>query len=217
MFLSPRNCRFDDMIATNNKLLVRFEEKHNKFFKLGDIELIRAETWVHRDQDEDNPSTSLEENTNGLETRPQIATVVAHNPDYPYVVGDRIWLHYMAYETGEESGLNDGTSFINVEYVFCTLLPDNTFRMAKDIYFGKEVLTTDEKTASGIIINPFGGRPKSCQIELTHAPTELSEKWETPHEPGATVITIDNNQYPSMIDEEKYIMLRHREIIGIYA
>ncbi len=193
------------MNILHNKLIVKFDEKHLKEFDLGGITIIRPDEWLHKEED---GKQKFAENTNYLETKPQIATVTHANSKLPYKVGDKLFLHYMAHETASYFNEETKEAFINADYVFMTFNEDGTYKMADGIYFGEQLFDDDEKTESGIIINVLGGKPKLCNIKLCHLPAH------TGFERNEVVLTIDNYQYPLKVDGKDYIMLREREIIG---
>jgi len=86
------------------KLYVRFDPDHNKVFELGDtgVKLIRPDQWLHRDEE---GKQTFQENTNYLETKPQVCEVLMANDNYPYKVGDKLFCHYMAYETAQNGDI----------------------------------------------------------------------------------------------------------------
>jgi len=204
------------MKVLNNRLYVRFDEDDKRIIPLGDtgVKLIRPDEWVHKDEDgnikydDATGVTKWEENTNYLETKPQVCEVLAENPQYPYKFGDKLFTHYMAWTTVECGDYIKQEGFILAEYVICTLMPDGTYKMANDIYLGEQELTDDEVTPSGIIINVLGQKPKLCQVKLIHLPEK------TQFDIGEVILTIDNYNYQCEIGGKKYIMLREREIVG---
>lgn len=197
------------MNVLGNRLVVRFDENHKRLIPIGDtgVMLLRPDEWVHKNGDKET-HTSTEENTNYLETKPQICVVTHENKNHPYKVSDRLFVHYMAWVTAEYANESTKEAYIDADYVFCTMLPDGGYKMANHVYFGEQLFTDDEITPNGIIINVLGHKPKLCQIRLVH----LHSKSE--FEVGDTILTIDNNQYPAVIDGHNYVMVRDREIVG---
>jgi co-chaperonin GroES (HSP10) len=195
------------MNILHDRIICRFDEKHNKIIPLGDtgIELYRPDEWLHRD--EEGKQTFIE-NFNYLETKPQIATVTESNSKYPYQRGDKLFLHYMAHETAKYANEETKEAFVLAEYVLFTFMDDGSYKIVDGVYFGEQVLTEDEKTAGGIIINVLGQKPKLCQIKLTHVPSNAI------FEAGQVILSIDNYQYKVNVDGKTYIMLREREIVG---
>ena len=68
------------MNCLNGRIKVKFDATHRKIFNVGGIELIRPDEWLHRDE---GGKTTWAENTNYLETKPQICTVLASNSKIP--------------------------------------------------------------------------------------------------------------------------------------
>jgi co-chaperonin GroES (HSP10) len=197
------------MNCLHNKIKVQFED--NTIIKIGNVDLVMAKEWASRDKYgdvklDDNGNTKFEENVNYLESKPQICTVIAANNKYPYKVGDRLFCHYMSFETASNGNIADLTGYIIADYVILTFNEDGTYKMADGIYLGKQELTKEEITPSGIYLS--GGKAKICEVRLKHLPNE------TPFEQEQIILTIDNYNYPCVIDGEKYIMLREHEIVG---
>jgi len=197
------------MNILGNRLIVRFDEADRKLIPLGDtgVVLLRPDEWVHKDGDEET-HTKTEENCNYLETKPQVCVVTHANSKHPYKENDRLFVHYMAWVTAEYANEKTKEAYIDADYVFCTMLPNGEYKMADHVYFGELVLTEDEATPSGIIVNVLGKKPKLCQIRLVHLPN-CSQ-----FEKGDIILTIDNNQYRAVIDGHNYVMVRDREIVG---
>ncbi len=194
------------MKPLNGRFIGQFDESHQRVIKIGNVELVRAEMWEAKQGDKDK-HTTFEENFNYLETKPQIAVVTHSNADYPFLPGDKVFLHYMAYETAKYADEATKEAFILGEYVFFTFMPDGTWKMAENYYLGKLIYEKEQKTKSGIIIN-WNDRPVANQIEITHA-------WEGgDYKPGETVLTIDNYQYVFKHEGQEYVMLRDREIVA---
>lgn len=198
----------------NKYLYVRFDATDKKVFKIGDIEIIRPDEWVARDKygeikvDERTGLTKYEENTNYLETKPQVCEVLTSNPDYPFRKGDKLFTHYMAWESARAGDFVTQEAFIMADFVFLTFNVDGSYKMADETYLAEPVLTEDEKTPNGIIINVLGQKPKLCQIKLLHVPEKSK------YAPGEIVMSIDNYNYPCEIGGKKFIMIREREIVG---
>lgn len=187
-----------------NKLRVRFDVKHNRLFKVGGLELIRPDEWLNR---EDNGESKYEENVNYLETKPQICEVLIANDNYPYKVGDVLFAHYMAWETSQCGDIITNEAFIIGDYIFFQILPDGSWKLADNIYIGKQVYTEEIVSPSGIIID-LGKKKENLQVKLTHLP-DNSE-----FEVGDTVLSIDKYNYEFTIYPDKYIKLTRDEIAG---
>ena len=200
------------MNCLNKRIKVKFDATHKKEIKIGDIILLRPDEWMQRDDDGNikyDPETGAVkwlENTNYLETKPQICTVLEANSKYPYKVGDRLFTHYMAYETAELGDIVTQEGFIIADYVFFTFMPDGSYNMAKEVHFAEQIYSDELKTPGGIIL--VDKRAELCQVRLTHLPEE------SPFKIGEVVVTIDSYNYPLEIDGRKLIMLREHEIVG---
>lgn len=199
--------------AVNKYLGVRFDANHNKIIGKG-IDgqgIIRADEWLHKD---DDGKQTFQENMNYLETKPQICEVLAANDRYPYKVGDKLFVHYMAWETAQCGDLITNEAVIIADYVFFTILSDGKMKMAENNYLGKQLYTDDIITKSGIFLQ--GGRPKSLQIRITNMPLNLP-KWHIKHPVniGDTVISCDGYNYEFKYEGEKYIRLKDTEIAGV--
>lgn len=201
------------MNCLHNRIKVAFDQKHKQVHKIGDVELIIPHEWMDTDDDgriktNTDGSTKWSENTNYLETKPQICIVLETNSKYPYKKGDRLFTHYMAYETAENGDITTYEGFIIADYIFCTLLPDGSYKMANEVYFAKQIYELEEKTAGGIYIPEIARKPKLTEVKLVHLPEK------TPFKQNEVVVTIDRYNYPCEIDGEIYIMLRENEIVG---
>lgn len=197
----------------NNYLYVRFDRNDKQSFKLGSLELVKPLEWASRTEQgdiktDDYGNTKFEENTNYLETKPQICEVLTANSKYPYKKGDRLFCHYMAFESSQFGDILTYEAFINASFVILTIEPDGSYTMAEDTYLAEQVLTDDEMTPNGIIINAFGGRPKLCELRVINSPKQGR------FSPGEVVMSIDNYNYPCEIEGKNYIMIRDREIVG---
>jgi hypothetical protein len=60
----------------SSRLIVQFDDRHNKVIKVGGIELIRPDSWVHTEHgDYGGENTKWMTNFNMKEVHPQIGTV----------------------------------------------------------------------------------------------------------------------------------------------
>lgn len=193
------------MKVLHNRIVVRFDETDKKLFNVGGVELYRPDEWLHKSEE---GKTTYTENTNYLETKPQRATVTHTNEKYPYQVGDKVFLHYMAHTTSTYAIEETKDAFVFADYVFFTFNEDGTYKMAEGVYFGEQIYSEDEKTPNGIIINVLGHKPKLCQIKLTHVPDDSEFKI------GDVILTVDSYQYPANVDGKDYVMVRESEIAG---
>jgi len=203
----------DNGRCMSGMLAVRFDATHNKVIALGDtgVELIRPDEWLHKD---DDGKQTFEENTNYLETKPQICEVIVPNPQFPFLKGDKLFTHYMAWEVCKNGDLLTNEAFIIAEYVFFTIMPDGTFKMAYDNYLGEQVYTPEKARPSGIIYD-IGGKKEVLQVKITHIP-QNPPKWHTKHpiNIGDVVCSCDSYNYEFSLNGKKYIRLRYPEIAG---
>lgn len=190
----------------NNHLYVKFDADHLRKFQLpGGITLIRPDEWERRDSD-GNIKDTREENTNYLETKPQICEVLAANPSYPYAVGDSLFVHYMAWVGAQCGDLVEQTGFINADYVFFTIEPDGKLKCADDVYLGEMVVGGEEISPSGILVSM--GKKDSLRVTLTHIPNNSH------YDVGDTVISIDRYNYEFDYNGKKMVKLKLSEIAG---
>ena len=183
-------------------LRVRFDVSHNKTFDIGGVQLIRPDDW------RDTYDEKSQENTNYLETKPQICTVLIANPNYPFKVGDKLFCHYMAMESSQNGDILTNEAFIIADYVFFTFQPDGTWQLVDGTYLGKQVYTPEQATKSGLIYD-LGGKKENLQVQITHVPSDAEDV-----KVGDTVLSIDKYNYEFTIYPDKYIRLTKEEIVG---
>lgn len=200
------------MKSQNKYLYVKFDPSHNKVFNVGGLELIRPDDWLHADE---YGKQTFAENTNYLETKPQICTVLASNDNYPYQVGDVLFTHYMSWETAQNGDISTNEAFIIADYVFFTILPDGSYKMADGVYIGEQVYTSDTITEHGVIAE-LGGKKEALRVKITHIPDKLP-KWHTEHpvKVGDIAISVDKYNYEFTIYPKRYIKLTEQEIAGV--
>lgn len=185
-------------------LRVKYEANHNKTFDVGGVQLIRPDDWLHKDED---GKQTFQENTNYLETKPQICTVLIANPNYPFQVGDRLFVHYMAHETAKNGDILTNEAFIIADYIFFTFR-DDQWQLVDGTYIGEQVYTPEKATSSGLIYD-IGGKKENMQVKITHIPNDADEI-----QVGDTVLSIDKYNYEFTIYPNKYIRLTKEEIVG---
>ncbi len=190
------------MKCIHNRIRVKFETTHNKIFNIGGVQLIRPDDW------RDTYDEKSQENVNYLETKPQICIVLAANDKYPYKVGDRLFVHYMAHETANCGDIITNEAFIIADYVFFTFRPDGEWELVPGTYLGKQVYTPEQTTQSGLIYE-LGGKKENLQVQITHVPPDADEIAA-----GDTVLSIDKYNYEFTIYPDKYIRLTKEEIVG---
>lgn len=203
----------------HNRLAVRFDKDHNRILGKGlnGAPIVRVDKWTN-EATKNEETSKLEENVDYKETHPQICVVTASNEKYPYKVGDKLFVHYMAYETAELGDLVTYDAMINADMVFFTILPDGSWKMAKDVYIGEAVVFGEEIRPSGIIASL--GKKDQLRVNITHVPEPIENIhgvtiWNC-IEVGEIAISIDKYNYEFAYDGKRYIKLTSKEIAGIY-
>lgn len=203
----------------HNRLAVRFDKDHNRVLGKGlnGINIIRVDKWTN-DATKNEETSKQEENVDYKETHPQICVVTTSNEKYPYRIGDKLFVHYMAYETAELGDLVTYDAVIRADMVFFTILPDGTWRMAKDIYVGEAVILDEEITPSGIIASL--GKKDQLRVKITHVPEPYQNEHGVTIKPcvevGDIAISIDKYNYEFNLDGKRYVKLTSKEIAGVY-
>lgn len=198
----------------NNWIAVQFDEKHNYTLGKGlkNLDIIRADKWIHREDDGEQGS-KYNENVNYLETHPQICTVIYENQSHPYKRGDKLFVHYMAYETAEAAFGEDceNATIIDCDFIFFKILDGGSFEMKEGIYLGEQQYTEEEVRPSGIIIG--GNKKEALKIRITHIP-ESPPKWhkEHPIKVNDLILSIDDKNYELNFWGKRYVKLRYDEI-----
>jgi co-chaperonin GroES (HSP10) len=200
------------MKAVGNRLFVDYDMTHNKVFKINGLELLRPDIYLFKDGESDN---KMEAKVNKLDLNPQIATVELDNPKFNLFKGDKVFLHYMAYEwldMNEYQLIDDKKLYcIDAKNVFFKILEDK-LELKEDLFLG-EVILENKLTLSGIHINVENKR-KISLIKITHVPSKCIKGYDC-IKVGSTVKTIDDNQYIINYNQKKYVVLRSEEIVGI--
>jgi hypothetical protein len=217
----------------NNSLLVRFED--NLLFELGDTGIIlqRAEQWLARDRNgeirtnEQDGTSKYEYNVDCRETHPQICKVLASNENYPYKKGDRLFCHYMAFESAKDGDIVTLQGIINADFVFFTIRPDGELIMADDIFIGEPIINDEVITKSGILAEL--GKKDLLKVKITHAHKPYYKRlrhdtWERSQyltnpvvEVGDIAVSVDQYNYDFEFNKKKYIKLKGSEIAGIWS
>lgn len=194
------------MKLLNKNIIVNFDQIHNKAIGTGinGEPIVRAELWLNTEAEVADEPSRFDENVNYLETNPQICVVVHPNAYCDYKVGDKLFVHYMAWEWREK--VDDGY-VIETDYVFFKILPDNTFEMVKDNYLGTPIYAKDEEVGGFIIA---GEKKDNLQVDITHIPTN------SVFSIGERVISIDKNNYEFDYWGKRFIKLVKDEIIANY-
>jgi hypothetical protein len=194
------------MKLLNKNIVVRFINEHNSTIGTGinGSPIVRAELWLNTEAEVADEPSRFDENVNYLETNPQICVVVHPNAYCEYRAGDKLFVHYMAWEWREK--VDDGY-VIETDYVFFKILPDDTFEMVKDNYLGTPIYTKDEEVGGFVIA---GEKKDNLQVDITHIPTESMFTI------GERVISIDKNNYEFDYWGKRFIRLVKDEIVANY-
>jgi co-chaperonin GroES (HSP10) len=192
------------MNCINGQLVVQFDTSHNKVVGKGfnGIDIIRPDMWLYSHGDAET-HTKFDENHNKLETDPQICTVIHANSKYPYKVGDRLFVHYMAYETAEK---HDDGYWIDAYFVFFTIEQDGKIKPVKDLYLAEPVFEQEKVTDGGIIIQ--GGKKDNLRLKIVVVPEN------NVFDVGDTVLSIDKNNYTIKYQDKEYVKIMEHEIVG---
>lgn len=196
------------MRLLGNKAIVEYDRSHGKILAkgIGGTEIVRAEKWLNHDAEENENTTSrFDENTNYLETNPQIAIIKHPNINLDYVAGDKIFLHYMAWEWAE---LTEHGHLIDTDFILFQILPHGTFKLPDNLYLGEAVYSEEEITPSGIIM--LEGKKDNLKVKLTH----LAQN-NTDLKVGDIVLSVDKNNYEFDYWGKKYVKLMSDEIVGV--
>lgn len=192
----------------NKWIAVRYDVKHNREVNVGGVDIILQHEWTHKVAEDFTEQTKVAENTNYLESKPQICEVIIANPNYPYRVGDKLFVHYMAFESAEYGDIVTNEALIIADYVFFTILPNGEFKMSDGIYLGKQVYTEEQVSPSGIIFD-LGQKKESLKVKITHIPKPGRVNV------GDTVLSIDPYNYEFNYHPDRYIKLTEQEIAGV--
>lgn len=194
------------MRMLNKNLLVEFDETHNRVIN----GLYRPTEWVFEDTDSrEGATTKYDVNRNKKETNPQIATVIVTNPDSTLKAGDKIFTHYLDYDTCSKLDY-EGKEYSVIRYtnVFFKIKGEGDYEMMPDTYLGEQVFSEGLKTESGIYLTPYDKIKETLRVKLTHVPEDSDFKV------GETVVTTDDFQYEIEIDGRKLIKLTKQWIFG---
>lgn len=210
------------MRAIGNKIGVVFDDNHLKTYDLGNgIKLHRAETWVGKEGDEEG-FTKTESNVNHLETNPQIGWVVMPNDKYDLKVGDKVFMHYLAFEEFEEKIEIDGKDCYLIEenFIFFTM-ENGEYKMRPNTYLGTIIINEPPKSTFGIYLTSQDAFKNDLKISITHSPIPVTNEHgvfiENVCKVGDIVMPIDRSNYPLTVDEVEYVMLKDTEIVAIYG
>jgi hypothetical protein len=193
------------MNMLGNNIIVIFDDSHNKVIGKGadNKPLLRADLWLNTEAEESDAPSRFDENENYLETHPQICTVVHPSANHDYKVGDKLFVHYMAWEWREYAEIGH---IIETDYILFQILPDGTFIPAKDTYLGEPIHIKDEVEAGFVIA---GTKKDSLRVKLTHLAPNNSL-----FEVGDVVVSIDKNNYEFDYWGKRYIKLTRLEMVS---
>lgn len=201
------------MKAVGDRLFVDYDMTHNKVFNIGSINLVRPDMYIFKDGESDN---KMEGRVNKLELNPQVATVELTNEKHNLFKGDKVFLHYLAYEWLDPNDYTeiDGKKLYSIDArdIFFKIKEDNEIELKDDLFLG-EVILEDTITVSGIYINVENKR-KEALVTITHIPSARKE--EVKHiKVGDVVKSIDDYQYILNFNNKKYVLLKSDEIVAI--
>ena len=197
------------MKLLSGKIGVIFDESHLKTYNLNGIELVRATSWVAR-EDDGETGTKKETNVNHLETNPQLGLLAIENENFPYKLGDMLFLHYLAYEWSDERVPVDGQDAYLVDGSMVLFTIENgTLKMPEKAYLGELVVDEAPKTPSGIFLTSAEDVQSQFKIKITHIPESSI------CEVGEIVCSIDKHNYPVEYDGKKYVFIKEDEILGV--
>lgn len=198
------------MEAINNNIGIVFDEEDKRFYDLGNgLKLERADSWRFNEGTSDK-HTRVETNVNHLDVNPQFGRVVVENTKFPYKSGDIVFMHYLAYEMFEdlfEIQGDDKVCFVD-ESLILFKIEDKEYILPEGTYLAQEVLHDAPRTSSGIFITPFTHIKDDLMIKITHTPEERI------YQKGDVVISIDSNNYPIEVYDEKFFVIKEDEIVG---
>lgn len=210
------------MRAIGNKIGVVFDEDHLKTYNLGNgIKLHRAESWVGKEGDEEG-HTKTQSNVNHLETNPQIGWVAMANDNYDLKVGDKVFMHYLAFEEFDEKIEIDGKDcyLIDESFIFFTM-KDGEYKMRPNTYLGTIIFEEPPKTTFGIYLTSQEAVKNDLKISITHTPMPTINEYgvliDNVCKMGDVIMPVDRSNYPLTVDDIDYVMLKDTEIVGIYA
>ena len=200
------------MKAVGDRLFVDYDMTHNKVFNFNGVEIARSDIYLFKDGESDN---KMEAKVNKLELNPQIATVELNNLKYNLFKGDKVFLHYMAYEwlNIDDFQLIEGKKLYSIDArnIFFKIIGNN-IELIDDLFLG-EVIIENKLTLSGIHVNIENKRKESL-VKITHIPKECDNEYKQINV-DTIVKTIDDNQYIINYDNKKYVVLKSSEIVGI--
>lgn len=197
------------MESLGNKLFVKFKSIHDLEYK--SLKLYNPNIW---EMDLEEGDLKMDGKVNKLLVNPQIATVMVTSPKFRVSKGERVFLHYMAYEWGEEDIVHINGEDCNVvdgNHIIFKIKEDD-IELVPDTFLG-ELIEEDQKTESGIIISATPIR-KAATINITHVPSERVREVEE-IKVGDIVNTVDDHQYVINFNDRKYVVAKSHEIVGL--
>jgi len=195
------------MNCINDHIYITFDQD-DRFKKIlpGGAEIIMPKVWDYVD-DYGQKNGKWDTNLNGLEANPQVGYVLVENPAYRFKSGDKIFMHFLAYENRWRVSIGDYDGYaISANDIFFT--DNGTIEMVDGVYLGKQLYDDIPQTPSGLYIGHVE-RKKECYIELTHVPLR------SPYKPGNIIFTVDGAQYPVRYNGMELIKVLENEIVGV--
>lgn len=198
---------------------VVFDESHLKSYDLGNgIKLERAESWRAR-EDDGETNTKLVTNVNHLEVNPQIGWVAITNSEYNFEIGDKIFMHYLAYEMFEDRIVDSEDRevyFVDATYVFFKIKDE--LEMMPNTYLGIPHIEPPPQTASGIFLTSQREVKDELRVTITHEPQSAPNRFgiviPRNADVGDVVLPMDRSNYYIKLDDKEYVVLKEHEIIG---
>lgn len=193
------------MKMINNYIALEYDLSHNRIIN----GLYRPTDWVFENSDQKDGATVYDTNRNKKETNPQIATVIVSNDNCPYQIGDKVFTHYLSFDSPNSMDL-DGKEYTVTTYqnIFFKINDDGSYTMSPRTYLGEQVYSEGERTASGIYTTPFAEIKETLRIKLTHVPEESE------YQVGDIIVSADDYQYEIDIYGKKLIKITEEWIYG---
>jgi co-chaperonin GroES (HSP10) len=187
----------------NEWIGVEFDHNHNKTVKHGGLELVKSTSWFYEELE---GKAMYDVNRDLKDTNPQIATIVTENKSYGLKKGDKVFVHYLQYDTKLEF---DGVKYINFNTIFFKINGEDDFEMADGVYLAKRTIIEAKKTESGIYITSEEAKPEPLKIKITHVPRN------NVFNVGDIAVTADDFQYEIDVYGEKYVKVTPEWIVGV--
>lgn len=197
------------MRLLNNYICVIFITDHNHKIGIGlnGMPIIRAEKWLNTEAEEADAPSRFDENENYLETNPQICIVKHPSAYHGYQPGDKLFLHYMAWEWAEATEYG---YVVEADQILFKINEDETLMVVNDTYLGEFLYEREEETETGFVT--VKEKKDSLKIKITHLARNHNEAFGFGI--GDVIISIDKNNYQFNYNGGKYIKLTRDEIVS---